>query len=118
MIMKKTPINFRENIKKLKDYLILEDNPDYLIVGTEIAIRQARELLGNLFQPRTEIKDRNFFICFMIGEKDNINISKLKQFGKMPKLLLVSVEKKYNCMRLEERIKGFIKEEILNIIEL
>jgi hypothetical protein len=64
--MTKTLENFIKKIKKLDNYYILREESEYFIVGTQIIIKEHKEILGNVFQPFSKNVDRKVPIFFMI----------------------------------------------------
>lgn len=64
--MLEIPDKFIKQLKTLDNYLILRQEKDYLILGTKIFIKEYKELLGNVFQPHSEIIDREIPVFFFV----------------------------------------------------
>lgn len=106
--MRKIPENFVKSIKKLEGCLVLREEEDYLLMGTEITIKEHKEISGNIFQPYSKNVDRNIYICFLISfDKEKLG----GQFRKIPTLCLDPQEKKYKVSALREDLDNFLREQ-------
>lgn len=63
--MTKTLENFIKKLKKLDDYYILREESEYLLVGTEIIIKEHKEV-HTTFSTYTSNVDRKVPVFFMI----------------------------------------------------
>ena len=75
-------------LPKLKDYYLLKEEEDYLILGTVIEILEHKDFFGNLFQPRSEDKERKMSVFFIVTMNDillsKIVIPNLEDINEIP----------------------------------
>ena len=75
-------------LPKLKDYFLLKEEEDYLILGTIVEILEHKTFLGNIFQPRTANEERKMSVFFIVTLTDTslskIIIPNLKELEKVP----------------------------------
>jgi len=61
---------FLVKLKKLEKYVLLREEENLIIVGTKLIIKEHKEMLGNIFQPRTANIDKELPIFFIIAVCD------------------------------------------------
>lgn len=106
---------FLEKIKKLKNYHILHETDDYLIIGSEINISVYKEINTNLFQPYKAVLDKSFYISFMIVlDEKNSQIKKIYEKKKLPVLIFPVKLKGAKVDVIEEYLNDFIDQVIKN----
>ena len=85
---KTTIKNILSYLPKLKDYYLLKEEEDYLILGTVIEILEHKDFFGNLFQPRSEDKERKMSVFFIVTMNDillsKIVIPNLEDINEIP----------------------------------
>lgn len=104
---------FLKNLQKLDEYYILRQEDDFVIVGTTIIIKEHQEMLGNIFQPRTQNVDRKiptFFFIF-ISEVPFDNAKEFKN-KKIPILYLDKYQLAKGSEAIKEILDNFVSTNI------
>ena len=96
---------FLKNLQKLDEYYILREEDDFVIVGTTIIIKEHQEMLGNIFQPRSQNVDKKVPTFFLIAISE-VPFDHAKEFKKknLPTLYLT----KYQLVKSAEYIKDIL----------
>jgi hypothetical protein len=100
-----------KNIEKLDNYYVLRQEKEHIIVGTEIIIKEHKEFLGNVFQPRTQNIDKELAVFFLITiAAKPLEIDKMFIQRKLP---LLSIRNKKGISTLES-IKTLLDDFVVN----
>lgn len=57
---------FVKHLVKLDEYYVLRQEKEHIIIGTKIIIKEHKEFLGNVFQPRTQNVDKELPVFFLV----------------------------------------------------
>lgn len=57
---------FVKHLAKLDEYYVLRQEKEHIIIGTKIIIKEHKEFLGNVFQPRTQNVDKELPVFFLV----------------------------------------------------
>lgn len=57
---------FVKHLAKLDKYYVLRQEKEHIIIGTKIIIKEHKEFLGNVFQPRTQNIDKELPVFFLV----------------------------------------------------
>lgn len=57
---------FVKHLAKLDEYYVLRQEKEHIIIGTKIIIKEHKEFLGNVFQPRTQNIDKELPVFFLV----------------------------------------------------
>jgi hypothetical protein len=88
-----------KNIEKLDNYYVLRQEKEHIIVGTKIIIKEHKEFLGNVFQPRTQNIDKELAVFFLITTASKpLEIDKMFIQKKLP---LLSINNKKGISNIE-----------------
>lgn len=110
--MNKTLEDFTKKVKKLDDYFLLREEGEYIIVGTKIIIKEHKEFLGNVFQPRTQNIDKELLIYFVIITNQT-DPKKIKEF-KSKQTPMFTLTNKHLTLSLENL--NIVLEEFVKTI--
>lgn len=66
--MIKTLENFKKELKKLDEYVILHEEKDnYLIIGKKISVDIQTKMMGHIFTPFQKIINKSFYVYFRMA---------------------------------------------------
>lgn len=103
-----------KNIEKLDNYYVLRQEKEHIIVGTKIIIKEHKEFLGNVFQPRTQNIDKELPVFFLVTvAMKPLEIDKMFIKNKLP---LLSVNNKKGVATLES-IKNLLDEFVTGVFK-
>jgi hypothetical protein len=102
---------FIGKLKKLDNYYILREEENLIIVGTKIIIKEHKEMLGNIFQPRTQNIDKELPIFFIIAVCD-VPFDDKNEFKK--KNLPILYLDKYKLAKNSDSIKDILDDFIVD----
>jgi len=104
---------FLKNLQKLDNYYILRQEEDLLIIGTTIIIKEHQEMLGNIFQPRSQNVDKKIPTFFFISISE-IPFDNAKQFKnkKIPILYLDKYQLVKNADTIKEILDSFVSTNV------
>lgn len=57
---------FVKHLANLDEYYVLRQEKEHIIIGTKIIIKEHKEFLGNVFQPRTQNIDKELPVFFLV----------------------------------------------------
>jgi hypothetical protein len=98
-----------KNIEKLDNYYVLRQEKEHIIVGAKIIIKEHKEFLGNVFQPRTQNIDKEIGVFFLITVATKaLDLDKMFIKNKLP---LLSVNNKKGVSTAES-IKNLLDDFI------
>jgi hypothetical protein len=109
--MTKTLENFIKNLKKLDNYFILQEESEYFILGTEIIIKEHKEILGNVFQPFSKNVERKLPVFFLLNIDKPHAYEINKQFTKND-LPILNWDLKTNNKDIQSILDQFVKNWI------
>lgn len=100
-----------KNIEKLDNYYVLRQEKEHIIVGTKIIIKEHKEFLGNVFQPRTQNIDKELPVFFLVTiAAKPLEIDKIFLKNRLP---LLSINHKKGISTIEG-IKNLLDEFAVN----
>lgn len=100
-----------KTIKKLDNYYVLRQEKEHIIVGTKIIIKEHKEFLGNVFQPRTQNIDKELPVFFLVTiAAKPLEIDKMFLKNRLP---ILSVNNKKGVATLEN-IKNLLDAFVVN----
>jgi len=102
---------FVKKLEKLENYYILRSEQDSIIVATKIIIKEHKEFLGNVFQPRTQNIDKELPVFFLVTiEKKVLTMSKEFIKRKLPILNLNKAQYPLNTENIKLWLDEFVAE--------
>jgi len=105
------PEKFVKNIAKLDNYYILRQEKEHIIIGTKIIIKEHKESLGNVFQPRTHNIDKELCVFFLVTiAAKPLEIDKMFLKNKLP---LLSINHKKGISTIEG-VRSLLDEFVIN----
>ncbi|MEN9919350.1 MAG: hypothetical protein RL662_1786 [Bacteroidota bacterium] len=105
---------FVKHLAKLDEYYVLRQEKEHIIIGTKIIIKEHKEFLGNVFQPRTQNVDKELPVFFLVTiAAKPLEIDKLFLKNKLP---LLSINNKKGISTIEG-VKTLLDEFVLNFFK-
>lgn len=102
---------FVKKLEKLDNYYVLRQEQEFIIVATKIIIKEHKEFLGNVFQPRTQNIDKELPIFFLITiEKKPLEITKEFIKRKLPILYLDNKQLSSSIENIKQLLANFIAD--------
>ena len=90
---------FVKHLAKLDEYYVLRQKKEHIIIGTKIIIKEHKEFLGNVFQPRTQNVDKELPVFFLVTiAAKPLEIDKMFLKYKLP---LLSINNKKGISTIE-----------------
>ncbi len=107
---------FVKKLEKLDDYYVLRQQQESIIVATKIIIKEHKEFLGNVFQPRTQNIDKELPVFFLITieKKPSLDLSKEFIKRKLPILNLNRTQCSFNTENIKLLLDEFVVENFKN----
>jgi hypothetical protein len=102
---------FVKHLAKLDNYYVLRQEKEHIIIGTKIIIKEHKEFLGNVFQPRTQNVDKELpaFFLVTIAAKP-LEIDKMFIKSKLP---FLSINNRKSSSTVES-VKDLLDEFVIN----
>lgn len=111
--MTKIPNVFIENVKKLKQFSVLREEDDYLILTKLIQFVEFKEQLGNIFMPRSDTISKAWNIFFMVAFNRNfVEYDKFYEKG-YPILILNSKCKGLPANIICAKLDNFVQQTFI-----
>lgn len=102
---------FVKKLEKLDNYYVLRHEQELIIVATKIIIKEHKEFLGNVFQPRTQNIDKELPVFFLITiEKKPLEITKEFIKRKLPVLNLNKTQLSFSAENIKQLLDNFVIE--------
>jgi len=98
---------FVKHLAKLDEYYVLRQEKEHIIIGTKIIIKEHKEFLGNVFQPRTQNVDKELPVFFLVTTAAKpLEIDKIFLKNELP---LLSINNKKGISTIES-VKTLLDE--------
>lgn len=105
---------FVKNLTKLDNYYVLRQEKEHVIIGTKIIIKEHKEFLGNVFQPRTQNIDKELPVFFLVTiAAKPLEIDKIFIKNKLP---FLSINRKKEISTIEG-VKTLLDDFVLNFFK-
>jgi|ERR1044072_576882 hypothetical protein len=99
--------NFIKKIKKLKNYYVLSENEDFLLLGTQVFIQRKIDISANIFQPYSTVVNIKPHIILILALNDNSSELKFYKDLDIPIYIFPKNILSLNGLT-EEEIEGYI----------
>lgn len=111
--MKELIEKFVKKLEKLEDYYILRQDDEAIIIATKVIIKEHKEFLGNVFQPRTQNIDKELAVFFLILiGKPSLKINKEFIERDLPVLTLNKKQISSKTEDIKQILDQFINDSI------
>lgn len=106
---------FVTNLSMLDHYYVLRQEQDQLIVGAKIIIKEQKEFLKSVFQPRTETVTKSLPVFFLVdtakksSNKDKNTLKEIFQVKSLP-ILTIDLKEELSLEMIKEKFQLFLDQ--------
>ncbi len=104
---------FAINLATLEHYYVLRQEQDQLIVGAKIIIKEQKEFLKSVFQPRTETVTKSLPVFFLIDttkkRSNKNNLTEIFQLKSLP-ILTIDLKEELSIEMIKEKLQLFLDQ--------